>query len=54
MALVTLLPQLRPSDQALVETQSRSGGGRKTVAWDTAYAEAAATIHPGGRGACPA
>ena len=48
MTLVTLLPQLRPLDQALAETQPRSGGGIiKIEAWDAAIAEAAAIINPG-------
>ncbi len=35
MALVALLPQLRPSDQALAETQPRSGGEIGTEVLDT-------------------
>ena len=42
MALGKLLPQLRPSDQALAETQPRSGGGRKTEAWEAVPVELAA------------
>ena len=39
MALVTLLPQLRPSDQALAGTQPQSGGEIGTEVLDTETAD---------------